>query len=258
MKNIVLILLLTTTSILYGVDDTPIDWNALDFSNSPIQSTEFERLLNELYAPYGEWHDLIQIQEDGFTVARSSETPSDKIFIPFSKQSLSTPPNKTSLRGLRIAIDPGHIGGTWGPLEERSFSLNNGPTVQEGDLTLAVAKRIKDILEAKGAIVYLTRVNSNPVTPLRPKDFEQEAQSRIPQTKERFGDALTQARQKLTTRLFIRSAEIKERARLLNQNFNPDFAIALHINANGWEDPENPTAVTDNNAHILVLSLIHI
>ncbi len=63
----------------------------------------------------------------------------------------------SALAGLKVALDPGHIGGYWAKMEERWFQIGNSKPVTEGDMTLLVAKLIANKLESWGAQVYLTR-----------------------------------------------------------------------------------------------------
>ena len=79
------------------------------------------------------------------------------------------PPMKGKpLAGLRIAIDPGHIGGKWAKMEERWFQIGKGKPVTEGDMTLRVAKLLEDRLKKLGAEVRLTRTGTSPLTKTRP------------------------------------------------------------------------------------------
>lgn len=79
-------------------------------------------------------------------------------------------PDKTSdtpLRGLRVAIDPGHVGGDLAKAEGRYVDMKPSDVIQnrtdvqfnEGTLTLLTAKHLRSLLEEKGATVFLTREN---------------------------------------------------------------------------------------------------
>ena len=59
------------------------------------------------------------------------------------------------LAGFHIALDPGHLGGTWAQMEERWFKIDDAPPVQEGDMTLRVARLLAPRLESLGAKVSL-------------------------------------------------------------------------------------------------------
>jgi len=53
-------------------------------------------------------------------------------------------------------------------------------------------------------------------------------------------------------RLFYRVAEIRERARRVNETLRPDLAVCIHFNADDWSDPENPVFTERNDLHLLV------
>src|SRR5262249_61869824 len=54
-------------------------------------------------------------------------------------KSLSPTKQDKPLSGLKIALDPGHLGGKWAKMEERWFQVGETKPVQEGDLTMLVA-----------------------------------------------------------------------------------------------------------------------
>jgi N-acetylmuramoyl-L-alanine amidase len=58
---------------------------------------------------------------------------------PAEVRAVSHPLDKP-LNGLRVAIDPGHIGGPWAQMEERSTRYHGSAPVQEGDLNLITAR----------------------------------------------------------------------------------------------------------------------
>ena len=64
---------------------------------------------------------------------------------------------RAALPDLHIALDPGHLGGTWAKMEERWFKIGDAPPVQEGDMTLRVAQMLAPRLEPLGAKVSLVR-----------------------------------------------------------------------------------------------------
>ena len=70
----------------------------------------------------------------------------------------------TPLTGLRVVIDPGHMGTPfWNDLDGK-FVKVRGKTVSEGVLTLATGKLLATELEKLGAEVRMTRTDLNPVT----------------------------------------------------------------------------------------------
>mgnify|MGYP001545293081 CR=1 FL=1 len=81
-----------------------------------------------------------------------------------TRAELGPAPANEPLAGVRIALDPGHLGGAWGPMEARSFTMDDQPPVQEGDLTLRVAQLLTPKLEALGAQVAFVRDKAGPLT----------------------------------------------------------------------------------------------
>ena len=52
--------------------------------------------------------------------------------------------------------------------------------------------------------------------------------------------------------LFYRVSEIYARSTLLQERFQPDLTICIHLNAAPWRDPDNPQLVERNDYHVLV------
>src|SRR5207249_3282113 len=87
----------------------------------------------------------------------------------------SLPPAKPEkpLSGLRLALDPGHLGGKWAKMEERWFQVDSSQPVQEGDLVLKVARLLAPRVRELGAKVFFVRNSNEPVTAKRPDDFRE-------------------------------------------------------------------------------------
>jgi len=149
------------------------------------------------------------------------------------------------LQGLHIAIDPGHIGGEWAKVEERWMQVGGHPAVQEGDMTLKVARMIRPRLEKLGARVTLVRDALEPVTPLRPESLVELAAEQVDPESPR-------ALQKLAERLFYRTAEIRARAELVNGKIRPDLVLCLHFNADAWGNAADPVLVDRTHFHLLL------
>jgi hypothetical protein len=156
----------------------------------------------------------------------------------------------------RIALDPGHIGGEWARIEERFFQRGKDRSVQEAVLTLTVARLLKTRLEAKGAEVFLTKNDFEPVTDKRPEDFRTQAERETPLARfdvfpplEREAARADAVRKRAET-LFYRGSEIAARANLLNEKIKPDLTICLHVNAVEWDECQN--LVDDNRLVVFV------
>jgi hypothetical protein len=166
-----------------------------------------------------------------------------------------------SLAGLRLALDPGHLGGTWGPMERRSFSFNGDPPVQEGDLALRVAQLLAPRLESLGAKVSFVRDRPGPVTTDRPTTLHAQAEAQWLATATASGKpvppsgdpAREAAIQRLSETLFYGASEINARARRVNDVLQPDLVLCLHLDAIDWPDPAHPSLVNQpQHFHVVV------
>ena len=183
------------------------------------------------YAPYADWAKVMDVD----VLARQS-----------SSRYWSTPEEIASeraegalpLAGLHIALDPGHIGGQWADAEGRHFRIAEDDFyVREGELVLRVAQRAREQLVALGAKVTLLREANLPVNPKRPFDYLQLATEQVSEPTERTPEALWAygcALRGRAERLSIVTGDLLERARLVNQEIQPDALISLHINATAW------------------------
>jgi N-acetylmuramoyl-L-alanine amidase len=231
----------------------PPDWSALEIYQNTISREEFERLLTTVFTTGNAWQSCIEIDATEARI-QTANSPDGEIFhLRFApaestarrhwrsaKELPPTTPDKP-LAGLKIAIDPGHIGGEWAKLEERWFVVAGGAPVQEGDMTLRVANLLKPRLEALGATISLVREKTEPVTAIRPDALLPLAQ-----------DSATVSPQKLAERLFYRTAEIRARADLVNQSLKPDLVLCLHFNAEAWGAPNQPTLIDRTHLHLLL------
>ncbi|HEY5705634.1 MAG TPA: hypothetical protein VIS96_08685 [Terrimicrobiaceae bacterium] len=238
------------------------DWSALDAFQETITREDFVALLDRVYAPDGVWKETITVQEDVAVITTSpGEAPFLLRFARTRDAAKSIPthwrgraqlpaeePGKP-LAGLRIALDPGHIGGYWARMEERWFQIGDSPPVTEGDMTLAVAELLAPRLEERGAQVFLTRDRPAPSTSLNPGKLESAA---IASLADKGTSPDGESLRKESERLFYRVAEIRRRARRVNEIIRPDVVICLHFNAEPWGDATNPQLVDQNHLHFLV------
>ncbi len=234
------------------------DWSKLEVFQNTITRADFERLLTTVFTTGDSWKSLIEI-DDAKALIRTGGEP-EFFLLRFAAPGQAAPvprhwkttaelppaPIGKPLDGLHIAIDPGHIGGDWAKIEERWLLVGDGPPIREGDMTLLVAKLIKPKLETLGARVSMVREKTEPVTPLRPDSLMDIAadSADAPDSP----DAL----RKLAERLFYRTAEIRARAKLVNESIKPDLVLCLHFNADPWGDSNNPTLVDRTHLHLLL------
>lgn len=263
----------------------PPDWDRLFYSGN-LAADEADRLLSTVYAPRGAAADLILVEpmgknkEHGFISTRTGpdwEWNAVEVFLPsedglgakseffrYWRPRSDIPPAPADpdrpLAGIKITLDPGHLGGAFARLEERWFAIGDAAPITEGDLTLRVAGMLAERLRALGATVFLTRERAEPTTDQRPADFRDLARANlaargIKHPPEDFRDSFDPDRfgtvRWESEHLFVR-ADIRARARRVNEEFKPDLAVCLHFNAEPWGDPKEPTLVDKNHFHVLV------
>jgi N-acetylmuramoyl-L-alanine amidase len=251
--------------------ENELRWSDLDPFQGKLTRAEFETQLISRYAPNAEWSEWFEIFEDFVLIRTSRENAYVTYRLAFAETAERIPEgegkvadensaaieNSTgkssalpSLRGMRIALDPGHLGGAWGPMEFRSFAIGDQPVVQEGDLVFATAKRLQALLEEEGAEVALVRNSSDPVTDKRPEDFLEEAFRDLARGIDQLPSP--EAVRSRAESLFYRGSEIRARAERVNSELQPELVIALHIDATAWPEGDSQRLSSKNTGHILI------
>jgi N-acetylmuramoyl-L-alanine amidase len=254
-------LMLSTSMIDAGplspLAPTP-NWPALDAYQRTITGKEFARLIDQVYSPDGSFWAYARIDDNKlelfsdtaktqplftlhFAASESAEAP---LPYHYNTHVVSHDPSRP-LKGLRIALDPGHIGGDWAQLEARYFKLGDDPPVEEAKLNLITCDRLAERLQADGAEIIWAKHDYEPVTHLRPDDLHREAIAALalrPDTTKRKSDeaAIQRMIGNEAALLFYRVAEIRARGDVVNQQ-HPDLTICVHYNADDWGDPNHPT-----------------
>lgn len=258
----------------------PPRWDRLDPYQFTITRAEFEEALRRVYSESESWKTTIAIHPDHADIRRSAirrHWPPYRLNFaasdlekrapaeggPFWRRAGALPALASfrhPLAGLKIAIDPGHIGGEWAKMEGRWFRIGRTPPVSEGELTLEVARRLEPLLTALGASVQLVRDDLEPVTSARPSDFVDEALEilrlqGVAQPEHSY-ESLSDPDKAFTVQwqsemLFYRAREIRDRAHRVNEEFKPDLVLCLHFNAAAWGNPARPSLVSGNHLHVL-------
>jgi hypothetical protein len=250
-------------------------WNVLEKYQETITHDEFARLIDTVYCTHGFAADLITMDEKSariltnrdaqkFFTLRFAQDETSRERVPRlwrpAKSLVPAKPDKP-LSGLRIALDPGHLGGEWAKIEERWFQVGGSAPVEEGDLTLRVARLLAPRLRKFGAKVSFIRSSSEPITSKRPADFKELAtkiliKNGVPQPRTDVLDPNDPEKEQTihwqSEILFYRYSEIRHRAVLVNTKLYPDLVLCLHFNAEGWGDPNAPTLIDTNHLHLLV------
>ncbi len=253
----------------------PADWTALEKYQETITHDDFVRLLREVYCTRGVSEALIRVEPETVSILIDAETQ-ERFMLRFAADEAAAKPaphpwkaakklSHTSrfreLKGLHIALDPGHLGGSWARMEERWFQVGDSKPVTEGDMTLLVAKILAPKLRALGAKVSFVRDKTEPATSKRPEDLEEVSKEIL----RRAGETTPpedyagpdDPEKEHSVRwhnelLFYRNSEIRERAELVNTQIKPDLVLCLHFNAESWNDPTRPTLIDRNHLHLLV------
>lgn len=264
--------LLLNTSAQKYVDAQKTPWNyppywaSLKRYDNTITAAQLEQLLQTVYVPDSSWKSWITItaetafiepypgaeQRIALQLAPSSNKckPVPSYFIRMEEPKPLQGKKEKPLSGLKIVLDPGHLGGSWSKMEERWFCIGHTRPVEEGIMTLFEAQLLAKRLRALGAIVQLTRSYLSPTTPLRPWQLRRAA---IYDLKHEGHSTWTAWQlRKRAEMLFYRTAEIHHRAERVNQEWKPDLVICLHFDAEEWGDPIHPQLVDSNRLHILI------
>lgn len=244
------------------------DWSRLEPFQETITREEFVYLVRHCYAQAPEnYRDTLLIQPDRALILKQSNFPAAGWFeLRFRNlNQLSATPQRfwrtplempdlpanssKPLAGIRIAVDPGHIGGKWVTWDDRQFKVGRDTlSVNEGEMTLKVAKILERDLTLLGAEIILTRTSNNPVTSERIDTLQDEAISYLKQRKVVPSTGLIASTAK---KMFAISSEIRSRGDLVNDSVQPDLALCLHFNASPAKS-RNPEFLTPNHLHLLI------
>lgn len=245
------------------------DWTLLDPYQGTMRREEFLYLLRHCYARGpADIEGLIRIEADRALILKQSNFPEKGWYdLRFRSDSRlpgdpptywrrpvempDLPPNSPRpLEGLRIAVDPGHIGGRWVTWDDRHFKLGGPDTleVREGEMTLIVAKLLRRDLSLLGAEVHLTRETNDPVTRDRVETLQGEARSYLVRRGQVPSAGLVANTAKA---MFAISSEIRARAELVNETIRPDLALCLHFDASPWPGGR-PAFRSSNHLHLLI------
>src|ERR1043166_7504588 len=165
-----LFLLLFFTRLSPGADNlgvlgTKPKWPVLEHYQETITHDQFTHLFNDVYCTHGFAADLFKIDTDSvriltsrekqtfFTLRFANDVESSKKVPRLWRgaKDLGQASAGKPLIGLRVALDPGHLGGKWARMEERWFQVAQSEPVREGDLALRVARLIAPRLRELGA-----------------------------------------------------------------------------------------------------------
>ena len=239
-------------------------WDLLDAYQYTVSRAEFIHLMSNVYSVGPYWKDWFTLEAEHVLIKTHGNDLSKTYKLAFQNEVVEAKPKKfwrtkvelgessesAPLLGLRIAIDPGHIGGDYAEIEHRRFILKDGvPPIQEGNMTLTVAELLMNQLESLGATVHLVRDKNSPVNPFRPENYYAYAESKLILNKSAVTE---QSVKREADKLFYRNGEIRARAELVNQELKPDIVLCLHFNADAEPDPEDPSLYEKEHFHMIL------
>lgn len=174
-------------------------------------------------------------------------------------------PPERALEGVRVALDPGHMGGErWDRLTGKFVRDGQGRRLSEGLLALQTCLLLERELRALGAEVLLTRRGLAPVTeiPYERLDVEHFARLELRQSAlqgwftallsagpagpdlYRAFECAPETRQifdeRARSRYFILRADLEARARAI-ERFAPDLTLVIHFDTR--DPPGNPNGL---------------
>lgn len=130
------------------------------------------------------------------------------------------------LKGLRIALDPGHIGGSpWDARNGKQIYNSRGEQLSEGLLALELSYLLEHELRNLGAEVFVDRGDLAPVTAHAYDDFAD------------------------TSHVFFQRLDLDARAERL-WAFHPDITLILHFDADRQNLDEAKSFCNDTKAYV--------
>jgi len=233
--------------------------------SASLSAAEASDLITELttrYAPYANWQSKVDVD----ALAQLTESRYWRTAEEIASQRGD---GELPLAGLHLALDPGHIGGQWAASEARQFRIaENDFDIREGELSLAVARLVRAKLVVLGAKVTLLREATVLVNPKGPEDYLELAIEHVPKPTETSPSAFSaycRAIQARAVQLSIVRGDLMERARLVNQEIQPDALVSVHLNAAAWPTNKSDSSasgtaklrlVDRNNVHVLIFGCL--
>lgn len=268
MRNIIVLGFILFVATVSAQQLTPLarkpNWALLQRYANTITAEKLTKDLQEVYVPDGSWENWMTITpEEAVIQPYPGASPEKNIHLSLApseagckplprywkRKSERVPLAGKPLAGLKIVLDPGHLGGEWAKMEERWFQIGKSKSVEEGTMTFITAKHLAKRLRAFGAEVEMTRCGLGPATPLRPAQLHAAAIQELKKEKVKF---TPHRLKKMEEILFYRVAEIHHRADWINKIAKPDLVICMHYDAEEWGNAKHPKLFNEERLHFLI------
>lgn len=257
-------------------DPTTAEWGALARFDGTLTRADFEAGLDQVFDPAHGLRPYLRVDEHEVTVfaagehrdqplvvirfaaAPSLRRPGQVLFRSPAEFRLRRPASADRpLAGLRVAIDPADIGGRWAKWEDRSVEFHGFGRINEGDLNLLVALRLRTELERLGASVFLVRDRAEPVLPVSPDELIGDVENLLQKEPElvppgfrrlQVGTPSSERAALQTAAEFFvtKTLETRARAALVRRSFQPDLTIVLQHDATPGSAEGRLTAINRN------------
>jgi hypothetical protein len=224
-----------------GIPENPQDedWQSLKKYDGKITKARFQRLLTNIFDPNENSLKTLSFTDKSVKLSYNTDKNVEILFK--DGEATPAPALKKKLSQMKIVIDPANIGGEWGQKEDRSTYYKGVGRIQEGDINLIVAKKIKAKLEKIGAKVVLTHEEALPVCPLQPKDLAPLAKelilnnsTQLPfayKSQAKYLDSMSEKIRVASTILLVKTFETRSRVAKVRKLITPDLTLVLQHNA---------------------------
>ena len=239
-------------------DPSGEEWSALSRFDGTLTRAEFERRLERPFDPGHGLAPYLRVSDEGFralasesgdgpvlaevrfAASESEESPSQAAFRAPAEFRAGAAAKALPLAGLRVAVEPADIGGKWARMEDRSVLFRGYGQVNEGELNLRVAERLREELTSMGSVVFLARDKAEPVLSIPTDDAVRAAEELLRVRPGRFAFQYREAtlkpddpeRLRIAAGLLVtKNAETRARAQRVRRNFEPDVTIVLQFDA---------------------------
>ncbi len=237
-------------------DPSREDWAALSQYDGTLTREQFQSRLSSVFDPFGGLSPFLKVTDGDVTIYSSPNHQTRLARITFASSPSAVhavrggfrPPQSFArksfapLSGLRIVIEPADIGGSWGPMEDRSSYYKGYGLIQEGDLNLTVSRLLRARLKKLGADVFVTRDAAEPVSGLRLSDVLPVAPAVLAQrpyilpvafhSRARNVSQRSPAYQKIAAEVLLtKNLEARARAQKARLALQPDLTVVLQFDA---------------------------
>jgi len=240
MKKLLLFVLCLSSSVF-----SEVDFSDFDHYQGKCLRADIEKKLGIFLQKDGGVGSYFSLNDNVLTIYNDVETnPERKVEYELKLAAIAAPTERVlerqDLVGVKIAIDPGHLGGPYANLEDRfidippSLERTDPIKFDEGSLCLLTAIYLKLLLEKEGAIVMVTRNQIG--QGVYGDDFFEWLKKNV-QLWMGEGGSLK--------RLFVKyynPLDLRARAKKIN-DFSPDLSVVIHYNSQDGENngPSNHT-----------------